>query len=203
MNQHRRTWTPEEDATVRHLWNENVRAADIGAQLGRTVKAVEYRASKLGLPARPHMRVAAAARARASIAARASGYAKRAWTPQDIRDLRRMWSEGVVLAEISERLRRNRSTIQSKAKAIGLKPRHHLSGLSGDNPDRAAGPVAPVARELTREEERRLIEEAAQRGRVTKCPPAYAAPVQGARRLDVPVYEGNKGGRWVPSGFQS
>src|SRR5690606_3194242 len=120
-------------------------------------KAVEYRARNLGLPARPHMRVAAAARARASIAARATGYAKRAWTPQDIRDLRRMWSEGVVLAEISERLRRNRSTIQSKARAIGLKPRHHLSGLSGDNPDRTSEPVAaPVARELTREEERRL-----------------------------------------------
>src|SRR5690606_10834672 len=166
-------------------------------------KAVEYRARNLGLPARPHMRVAAAARARASIAARATGYAKRAWTQQEVRDLRRMWSEGVVLAEISERLRRNRSTIQSKAKAIGLKPRHHLSGLSGDNRDRAAGPVAaPVARELTREEERRLIEDAARRGRVTKCPPAYAAPVQGGRRLEVPVYEDNNGGRWVPSGFR-
>src|SRR5690606_25871699 len=89
MNRHR-TWTPEEDATVTRLWNENVRAAEIGEQLGRTVKAVEYRARNLGLPARPHMRVAAAARARASIAARATGYAKRAWTPQDIRDLRRM-----------------------------------------------------------------------------------------------------------------
>lgn len=46
-------WTDEADQVLREMWAADIKASDIGAQLGRTRNSVIGRAHRLGLEARP------------------------------------------------------------------------------------------------------------------------------------------------------
>lgn len=95
-------WTDKDEATLIKLWLDNT-AEYVAIELGRTKIAVCSRATKMGLQ-----------KSKAFMAGKG-----RKWTPTQEKQLRDMWDK-YTLKEISDKVERSTSSVNSKARLLGL-----------------------------------------------------------------------------------
>lgn len=163
-------WAEDEDALVRQHYERGARDEIEALLPGRTWKAICQRGAVLGLR-------------------RPRGF-QPTWSAEAVRILRELWPTRASVSEVCERLPEPHSEEATRRKAsdLGLKrrprpkekPRHAPKPTTRRPPPRDFGKPAPRAPRSRPDDDAKLIAEAVAAGKVTKCPPAYVAPVLGA-----------------------
>ncbi len=147
MSRRRQHWTDAEDDLLRNLVNSGSSPREIGERIGRSESAVRNRMKVL------------------RISLHSSRVRKNEnWSEEELAALRELHGEGMLLTEISERLKRGRTSVEAKARALGLWRTNPVPDADIPAPAEAGDP-GPKRRARTFSEiERRRIRQFLERG---------------------------------------
>lgn len=117
---HPDAWTQAEDALLRELWPSRLKLSEIAKRIGRSHHACKRRAYVLHITGTRPRGAPDGSAAPKPKADRSAANSKQPWSPDDDRELLRLLRSGMPMQEVAPLLNRSESSIDNRARMLGM-----------------------------------------------------------------------------------